>query len=64
MKMTAKEAKMAKDSLKRANKLDAMDPKGMKCGGKVAGGKGASSGYAKKMACGGKVKAMKKGGKC
>lgn len=45
MKMTPKEAKMAKESLKRADKLDAMDPKGMKCGGKV-----------KKMKCGGKVK--------
>lgn len=54
MKMTEKEAKMARESLKRANKLDAMDPKGMKCGGKVS-----------KMKCGGKVaKAMKKGGKC
>lgn len=55
MKMTEKEAKMAKASLNKANKLDAMDPKakGMKCGGKVS-----------KMKCGGKVKAMKKGGKC
>ena len=46
MKMTAKEAQMAKASLKKADKLDGMDPK------------------AKGMKCGGKVKKMKKGGKC
>jgi hypothetical protein len=41
---TPKEAKMARESLNRANRLDSMDPKGYKCGGKM--------------------KKMKKGGKC